>query len=96
MMDRIRLVSKGIFQIRPSVQTRQPQRPCFSIHEPVVWGMDPESLFTFMVEEDTDDMLPFITEQMSAKHGIKEFGTVGKEALMKELEQLVYHKVMES
>ena len=42
----------------------------------------------------TDNALLFLTEQMSAKHGLKEFGQAGVDAIQKELEQLLYHKVM--
>ena len=48
-----------------------------------------------MVEDDTRDMFAFVTEQMSAKRGLKLFGETGADAIMKELEQLVYRKVME-
>ena len=40
-------------------------------------------------------MLSFLTEQMSAKHGLQEFGSAGAEAIEMGLEQLVCCKVME-
>ena len=40
-------------------------------------------------------MFAFVTEQMSAKWGLQLFGEAGAKAVMKELEQLVYRKVME-
>ena len=42
----------------------------------------------------TDDALLFLMEQMSAKRGLKKFGQAGVDAIQKELEQLLYHKVM--
>ena len=40
-------------------------------------------------------MFAFVTEQMSATQGLQIFGEAGAKAVMKELEQLVYPKVME-
>ena len=57
--------------------------------------INPEGVFTFMIEEDTPGMLTFLLEQMSTKRGIKQFGTAGKEAIMNELKQLIYCKMME-
>ena len=42
----------------------------------------------------TDSALLFLTEQMSAKCGSKKFGQAGVDAIQKELEQLLYRKVM--
>lgn len=57
--------------------------------------MEPEEAFSLMVEDETRDMFALVTEQMSAKAGLKHFGDKGPAAIMKELEQLVYMKVME-
>ena len=48
-----------------------------------------------MMGPDASDMLTFVTDQMTAKLGLKHFGSVGAEAIMKELKQLVYRKVMQ-
>ena len=76
------------------------QRPPY--HDPVFQYMtllfgdkDPEAVFTFMMGDDADDVLCFLMEQMSAKHGLKLLGTAREDAIIKELEQLVYRKVME-
>ena len=53
------------------------------------------SHITFMMDNDATDMLTFITDQMAAKQGCKHFGSAGSEVIMKELEQLIYRKVME-
>jgi len=41
---------------------------------------------------ETNDVM--LTQQMSAKKGLKIFGDRGQEAVMKELEQLLYRSVM--
>jgi hypothetical protein len=48
-----------------------------------------------MSGEDEEDMLSFVTAQMTAKAGLKYFGQDGADAIMVELEQLLYHKVMD-
>ena len=58
-------------------------------------GMDPEVLFAFLTGEDSATMLTFLTAQMSAKQGLKQFGEARPDAIMSELEQMIYHKVME-
>ena len=57
--------------------------------------MDTELMFALLSGDDEGDMLSFIMAQMSAKASIKQFGKEGKEAIMLELEQLLYHKVMQ-
>jgi Reverse transcriptase (RNA-dependent DNA polymerase) len=48
-----------------------------------------------MSGDDAQEMLSFLTAQMTAKAGLKYFGQDGTDAIMKELEQLLYRKVME-
>ena len=50
--------------------------------------------FCFMMSPFMDHVTTLVTEQMSAKKGLKVFGDAGAEAIEKELEQLVYRKVM--
>ena len=57
--------------------------------------MSPQQAFSLTIEDNTRDMFAFVTEQMSAKRGSQLFGEAGAKAVMKELEQLVYQKVME-
>ena len=45
-------------------------------------------------EKEKDDIITMITEQMSAKKGLRLFGQDGANAIKKELEQLVYRCVM--
>ena len=55
--------------------------------------MDPETMFTFLTRDGLAAMLSFLTTQMSAKQGLKQFGQARADAIMSELEQLVYQKV---
>jgi hypothetical protein len=57
--------------------------------------MDPNSVFELMSGEDEEEMLSFVTAQMTAKAGLKHFGKDGADAIMVELEQLLYRKVMD-
>ena len=57
--------------------------------------MSPKQAFSLMIEDNTRDMFALVTEQMSAKQGLQIFGKAGAKAVIKELEQLVYRKVME-
>ena len=56
---------------------------------------DPETVFTLLTGRELDHILSFLTEQMSVKRGLRQFGNAGAQAIMSELEQLVYRKVME-
>ena len=51
---------------------------------------DPEFIFNFLMSAEGDRICAFVTEQMSAKQGLKRFGQAGANAIMKELEQLMY------
>ena len=53
-----------------------------------------ENFEYMMLTGDGNRLFSFLTEQMSAKRGIKVFGEVGEEAIMKELKQLVYRNVI--
>ena len=57
--------------------------------------MDHPLAFTMLMEHDSDEILTFLTEQMTAKRGLKQFGTASADAIMNELKQIVYRKVME-
>ena len=58
-------------------------------------GMVPEVVFTFLSGKHSATMLTFLTAQMSVKQGLNQFGKTGAGTIMSELEQLIYHKVME-
>ena len=55
----------------------------------MMYDLDPEVIFALMEGEEAQFMLSFLTVQMSAKKGLK----AGEDAIMKELEQLLYQKV---
>ena len=69
--------------------------PAFEYINSMFEDMEPETVFTMLMEHDSSEMLSFLTKQMSAKRGLKHFGTAGAEAIMKELRQILYRKVME-
>ena len=57
--------------------------------------LEPEAAFTLLMGDDSEQIFNFLTEQMSAKRGLQQFGEAGADAIKKELEQLVYRKVMQ-
>ena len=69
--------------------------PAFEYLNSMFEDMEPQTVFTMLMEHDSSEMLSFLTEQMSAKRGLKQFGVAGADAIMKELKQIVYRKVME-
>ena len=95
-------VTDGITRAYDENGHRPPRRhaskakdPAFEYINSMFEDMKPETVFTMLMEHDSSEMLSFLTEQMSAKRGLKHFGTAGAEAIMKELRQIVYRKVME-
>ena len=57
-------------------------------------GIDIEHVFSTFDDRHSNNMLNFLTKQMSAKAGLREFGEQGAALIMKELEQLLYQKVI--
>ena len=57
-------------------------------------GIDIEHVFSTFEYGNSNDMFNFLTEQMLAKAGLKEFGELGAASIMKELERLLYWKVI--
>ena len=57
-------------------------------------GIDAGHVFATYDEEHTNQMFNFLTDQMSAKAGLKAFGERGVASIMQELEQLLYQKVI--
>ena len=95
-------VADGITRAYDGNDHRPPRRhaskakdPAFGYINSMFEDMEPETVFTMLMEHDSSEMLSFLTEQMSAKRGLKQFGTAGADAIMKELKQIVYRKVME-
>ena len=60
-----------------------------------IQDLEPEAVFTLLMGDDAEQIFNFLTEQMSAKRGLQQFGEAGADAIKKELEQLVYRKVMQ-
>ena len=53
-------------------------------------------VFSSSDDEHSNQVFNFLTDQMSAKAGLKEFGEKGVASIMQELEQLLYRKVIVS
>ena len=60
-----------------------------------IQDLEPEAAFTLLMGNDAEQVFNFLTTQMSAKRGLQQFGDAGAEAIKKELEQLVYRKVIQ-
>ena len=95
MADGITRAYDGIDHRPPRQHASKAKDPAFEYINSMFEDMEPEMVFTMLMEHDSSEMLSFLTEQMSAKRGLKQFGTAGAEAIMKELKQIVYRKVME-
>ena len=57
-------------------------------------NLDPAFVYLNSVRQSGPQLFAFLTEQMSAKSGLKQFGERGADAIMDELRQLVYRNVM--
>ena len=81
---------------RPTQTNRgKTKDPAFEYLHTLFGSTDPETVFTLLTGRKLDHILSFLTEQMSAKRGLRQFGNAGAQAIMSDLEQLVYRKVME-
>ena len=58
-------------------------------------NLDPAFIYLNSVRQAGPQLFAFLTEQMSAKHGLKQFGKRGADTIMDELQQLVYWNVMQ-
>ena len=66
----------------------------YEYYNAMLTGIDFGHVFSSFDEGHSNQMFNFLMEQMSAKAGLKEFGKQGTASIMKELEQLMYWKVM--
>ena len=57
-------------------------------------GIDVDHVFSSHGDEHSNQVFNFLTDQMSAKAGLKKFGDKGAALIMQELEQLLYRKVI--
>ena len=80
----------------PLPKQTQKKKPdeMYEYYNAMFTGIDFEHVFSSFDEGDSNDMFNFLTEQMSANAGLKEFGEQGAALIMKELEQLLYRKVI--
>ena len=69
---------------------RPPRRQAKKVHDPefdylnmIMEEMEHPMAFTMLMEHDSEEILSFLTEQMTAKKGLKQFGTAGADAIMK-------------
>ena len=85
----------GHDQRPPRRRANKAQDPAFDYLNLISEDMDHPVAFTMLMDHDSDEILTFLTEQMTAKRGLKQFGAAGADAIMKELKQIVYRKVME-
>ena len=66
----------------------------YEYYNAIFTGIDFGHVFSSFDEGDSNQMFNFLMEQMPVKAGLKEFGEQGMASIMKELEQLVYQKVI--
>ena len=66
----------------------------YEYYNALVTGIDANQVFCSYDNEHTNQVFNFLTDQMSAKAGLKEFGEKGAASIMQELEQLLYRKVI--
>ena len=92
--DGISRAHEGNSQRPMSRHAKKVKDPAFEYINLMFKEMEPQIVFTMLMEQDSTKMLSFITKQMSVKRGLKQFGTAGTD-IMKELRQLVYRKVVE-
>ena len=59
-----------------------------------IFDISPSEAFNYLMKCDHDESFCFLTEQMTAKKGLKRFKEAGAKAIMSELEQIVYRRVM--
>ena len=69
--------------------------PSFQYMITAIQDLEPEAAFTLLMGDDSEQVFNFLAEQMSTKRGLQQFGEAGADAIKKELEQLVYRKVMQ-
>ena len=69
--------------------------PSFQYMITAIQDLEPEAAFALLMGDDSEQVFNFLTEQMSAKRGLQQFGEAGADAIKKELEKMVYRKVMQ-
>ena len=59
-----------------------------------IFNASPAEAFSYLMSSNYEESFCFLTEQMTAKKGLKRFKEAGAQAIMNELEQIIYRKVM--
>ena len=78
----------------PKRVRKQKADEIYEYYNAMFTGIDVDHIFTEHDGDHTNQVLNFLTDQMSAKAGLKEFGDKGAASIMQELEQLLYRKVI--
>ena len=76
---------------RPQRNRRPHKDPSFLYN---IFESTPQEAFNYLMSQDCEEAYCFLTEQMTAKKGLKRFKEAGAQAIMNELEQIVYRRVM--
>ena len=66
----------------------------YEYYNTLVAGIDVDQVFCSYDDDHSKQVFNFLTDQMSAKAGLKEFSEKGAASIMQELEQLLYRKVI--
>ena len=66
----------------------------YEYYNVLVAGIDVDQVFCSYDDDHTKQVFNFLTDQMSTKAGLKEFGEKGAALIMEELEQLLYRMVI--
>ena len=74
----------GNNQCPPRRHASKANDPAFNYLNMMFEDMEHQTVFTMLMEDDSHEM-SFLTEQMSAKRGLKHFGTASADAIMKDL-----------
>ena len=80
----------------PKREKRTRHDPVYEYIHVMFGNMAPNVLLTLLDDVSMEDHMSLLTAQMSAKAGLKQFGQAGADAIVQELEQLIYRKVMEA
>ena len=78
----------------PQRERQSTNDPAYEYIYEIIDDLDPMDAVAIMMTDEMDDIITMITEQMSAKKGLRLFGQDGANTIKKELEQLVYQRVM--
>ena len=78
----------------PKRVRKQKADEIYEYYNAMFTGIDVDRVFSPHGDEHSKQVFNFLTDQMSAKAGLKEFGDKGAASIMQELEQLLYRKVI--